>query len=1170
MARLIIRHLPESEPAGFLVLADDGRSTRKPATVTPPEAISLPGDRDLSEELRWYLERFLDYPFDPATEKAKDVLAALEQWGRDAFTALFGTSDGLRMYDRAVRDGLQTLHLEISSDDARILSWPWEALYDPERQYVAHTCQVGRRLNRSVEPPPLSPDLPTDRVHILLVTARPYDNDVAYRSISRALVETVQEQSFPATVDVLRPPTVEALRNHLRARPNQYHILHFDGHGGYGAVPEQNGFTLRGPQGRLVFEDDAGKESHLDASELSTLLQEHGVPVVVLNACQSAMVDGKAEDAFASVAAACLRGDVRSVVAMGYSLYVSGAQVFLPAFYRRLFEVGHIAEAVRAGRRAMYFDRGRLSARGRFPLSDWLVPVVYEDNPPDFTFVTDSTNDISVPRVALPEDFDDGENPYGFIGRDRAILELERAMRRPPASILVHGLGGIGKTTLVRGFVKWLHDTGGLGTGALWFHFGEIQSAEYVFNRIGEQLCGPEFATVDLEKKPGLLAQVLNETPLVLVWDNFESAFGAKGNSAVGLLPEEDRGLLKELLARLRGGKTKVLVTSRSAELWLERTHCFRLQLDGLHGEERWEFCEAIIQDLGLNVDRDDKNLMALLERLEGHPLMMRVVLTRLGERSAVELSTALSEDLDALERSEVGAQAKLFATLQFVEDGLEKRLCALLDGVAQFEGFVDASYLEAMAKQIEAPFDRVDVDQLFAALSYAGLVQDRGHGVMQLHPMLTSYIRTRHVQPDGEAVEPWKRAFVQVIAQSVGRLEGKPTHQQRDFLSINESNLVRAQDEAVQLNDVNAATQILSLLVDFALSQRHLSVSDKWCRKILQIENQSGSRSARAKAYLQMGMVEYEKRRFVKALDLYKKSIRLSRDRLWIRDKENKNVVASAYHQMGLIAEGRRDFARAGQWYHKSLNVKKEQGDSIGAALTYHHLGVIAQYQRDFAQAEQWYRKALAIREDQGDEGKTAETFHQLGIVAGMQGNYVNAERWYRSALVIFERHGNQRGAAMAYHQLGLIAQHGSDFVQAQRWYLKAVEIAERQGDESGAATTYHQLGRVAEEREEFAIAEKWYYKALSSFQHLQEGNGIATVYAQLGILNETQKRWVAAGRFLVEATILFSHLNDGYLAGRTTTDFLDVFYQAPEGDQATLRILWEGAGLPPLPDDT
>src|SRR6185436_11309701 len=151
--------------------------------------------------------------------------------------------------------------------------------------------------------------------------------------------------------------------------------------GAYGPGAAPTGPHAYGaPEGRLVFEDEQGKAVPVTAEQLSTLLQEYLVPAMVLNACQSAMLDEKAADPFASVATALLKAGIRSVVAMSYSLYVSGAEQFLPAFYRRLFETGTFVEAARAGRQQMFAEQGRVCARGRFALQDWLVPVVYQQD----------------------------------------------------------------------------------------------------------------------------------------------------------------------------------------------------------------------------------------------------------------------------------------------------------------------------------------------------------------------------------------------------------------------------------------------------------------------------------------------------------------------------------------------------------------------------------------------------------------------------------------------------------------------------------------------------------------------------------------------------------------------------------------------------------------------
>lgn len=69
--------------------------------------------------------------------------------------------------DAPTADGYSGLRLQISSDDPQVLSWPWEALRDPELEVLAHSCQIERRLNTVRDPQPLPDALPKDRVNIL-------------------------------------------------------------------------------------------------------------------------------------------------------------------------------------------------------------------------------------------------------------------------------------------------------------------------------------------------------------------------------------------------------------------------------------------------------------------------------------------------------------------------------------------------------------------------------------------------------------------------------------------------------------------------------------------------------------------------------------------------------------------------------------------------------------------------------------------------------------------------------------------------------------------------------------------------------------------------------------------------------------------------------------------
>ena len=498
-------------------------------------------------------------------------------------------------------------------------------------------------------------------------------------------------------------------------------------------------------------------------------------------------------------------------------------------------------------------------------------------------------------------------------------------MHRPPAGLLIQGLGGVGKTTLARGFLEWLQATDGLGKGCFWLTFQDIRSAEYVFNRMGEALFGPQFITAEMVAKLDQLVEVFRENRLLIVWDNFEVVRGIPGTPVAATLSGEDQALLKTFLAKLRGGQTKVIITSRSDEDWLETTNCFEIPLGGLQGEERWDYCEVILRDLGLTNDRKDADLVTLMDLLGGHPLAMRVILPRLAKLKAAALIQALQSNLTALGPSGDPAQDKLFATLHFAEQSLPDDLRPLLVPLALHERFVVASYLEFMAKQVDPSWTRAQIDRFLGVLAVAGLLHDRGQGVFEMHPALAGFLRsTRPSGASGEPGERWSRAFVGLMGRLADDLTPQQLHKQRGPFFLNGANFHVALGEAERLGMDLEFKALIQSLAAYAMNTRSFQEAARLFERLATLANN-------------LGEAERE---------------------------------AAAYHQLGNIALEQRDFASAERWYRKALAIFEKQGDEHGAALTYHQLGNIAyEQERDFASAEQWYRKALAIFEKQGDE---------------------------------------------------------------------------------------------------------------------------------------------------------------------------------------------------------
>ena len=1168
MNTLIITHVNDSDPPSFRVLRMSEGKLSESAIITPPLGYPVEGggETDLMAELRWYLEHFLDYPFHPSTDRADRVQKALKQWGEQAFRALFDNLQTGGWYQNAVVRSLADLQLKVSSDDPRILAWPWEALHDPQRGNLALQCHIERKLNLQADPLPLPEGLPKERINILLIVARPYEHDVQYRSIARPLVELIDDKNLPAQVTVLRPPTFAALRAHLRERSDHYHIVHFDGHGAYGAVagsahgdPYKLGSTKRG---RLVFETEDGKADPVDAEKLSELLREYRVPAAVLNACQSGMVDGAAEDAFASVATALIKAGARSVVAMAYSLYVSAAQEFLPAFYDRLFEAGDLAEANRAGRQKMFEADGRVCARGKHPLRDWIVPVAYQQEPMSFAFARQAGEpEAGADKPVLPEEAQDTENPYGFVGRDGAILELERAMRRPPAGILVHGLGGVGKTTFARGFVKWLSQTGGLGRGCLWLTFNDIRSAEFVLNSMGTPLFGKDFITVDSGQKVLVLAETLREHPFVIVWDNFESASGIETAGINPLLSTKDRQLLKRFLQELRGGRTKVLITSRSSEAWLGSENRFKLELGGLAGEERWEFCQSVLQDLGKTVDRDDPEMIALMDTLAGHPLLMRAILPMLEEHTPSAITEAVRGNLATLGPAGDEVQKKVMATLRFVEQTLPEDLRPLLVPLSLHERFASANLLKPMAKQVEPPPTRAQIDAFFAALGTAGLVRNIGPSIYELHPALTGFLRSTQV--DSSARDAWSRAFVRLMGLLAEELAPLELHEQRVRFHIHGANFHHALNEAERLGMDENIELLTQALAAFARNSFDFITAENLFTQLGKMRKAKGDNQGEAVALHQLGIIAQRRGAIDTAEELYLKVLEIT------EETYNGELSAKAYHQLGMLAEWRGELDNAEKRYQMALELDKKNYNEKGIAITYHQLGIVAQKRRNFDSADRRYHKSLEITEKEGIEDGAARTYHQLGALAQEQSNFDRAQYWYCMALTIWNKLGIESYVAATYHQLGRIAEECSDFNTAEKFYFNSLEINERCGDELCAAKTYHQLGRIAQDRGSFEDAEKWYQKSLEIEEKRDNREGAARTFGMMGILAGRRGQYINSGKWFIESILNYTDCNDSYRAQVACANFCVAFRKAPTADRVKLAAMWKAAGLGKLPID-
>ena len=335
------------------------------------------------ENLRWYLEEYMDLPDGGAVVRAGAIEQQLHQWGHRLYGALFAAPENRALLGELLKSPEPRL-LTIATDQSTLLRLPWELLAD-DAGTLAQRVSVRRQLETPEENEPRPVALP---LRLLYIVSRPSDTGfIDPRMTTKSLFAALDPLGGSVQIDFCRPPTLARMEEMLReaqAAGAPYHVVHFDGHGTF--LPEAQ-------IGALCFEkpDDGAGDSRTDfvrADRLGNLLAKYQIPLVVLEACRSATV-GKAA-VFRSVAPRLIQAGVGSVLSMGHAVHVEAAKILLDRFYRELVRGATIGHAVAEGRSALVSANARwieYRPGGRtITLEDWFLPHLYQRGPDEPLF----------------------------------------------------------------------------------------------------------------------------------------------------------------------------------------------------------------------------------------------------------------------------------------------------------------------------------------------------------------------------------------------------------------------------------------------------------------------------------------------------------------------------------------------------------------------------------------------------------------------------------------------------------------------------------------------------------------------------------------------------------------------------------------------------------------
>nr|CAA6813254.1 MAG: Unknown protein [uncultured Thiotrichaceae bacterium] len=858
-----------------------------------------------------------------------------------------------------------------------------------------------------------------------------------------------------------------------------YHVLHFDGHGIYDA---QYGL------GALCFED-AKDSNKLDqrgmelvhADKLAELLRDYRIPLVFLEACQTAQTEA---DPNASVAAKLLEEGIASVVAMTHSVLVKTAQRFVTEFYGALASGKRVGAAMLAGQDDLRLNTYRLNipGAGELNLQDWFVPILYQEQHDPVLFQR-LPSDRAQRMTAQQRQATLGRLPdtpeHSFIGRSRELLTLERLLEQQPYAV-IRGQGGVGKTTIAVELARWLVRSRRFDRCAF------VSVEEYTHDRavldvLGKQLVGEtysvaEYGDLDTAVQP-LLREMENFRVLIVV-DNLESLLGGGDEDKL-------RGIFN-LLAKIP--LASLLFTTREP-LPAPFNHAAReVTLGALNQTDAKALVLQVMNTQGLDLRSDDlgndpEEIDTLVDKVGGHSQSLVLLARELaitGVKTTTENVRKIMQSLH--ERFPNERELSLFASIELSLMKFPEATKELVNGLVVFK---KNAHLLVLQKVLNVEIDELKV--LIEFLLKTGLASNDHltHKCINIHPALPNYLR---LNLSTEQYKRYNNDFYDGMSTLLDYLDHVEFHETvhvskvcsleaknfQKFIEMSFSKLKDGKISPKRMIDLTRKAEKIYKKSDckkYILSSFSNGNSNKiplqknnWGRVIfdntwLEINRKEESGNLK----LAMEMSDNLLSRCLEEGDHCYKGAYYDTSIAYLKLGQLLVQNISIDRAVSVLTKAKKRFGKistVGSQAERNTNVALSE-----LAECYHKQG-----KRQLA--EETYHKAIIFYEKTNDLACIARTKNKLSFCKLDLNKQSEALQLSNDALVIFDKIGDISGVASSWHYIGMCCRSMRHFTGAESAYKEAIKIHNKLDEQSSEASDYGDLGNLYVEQDQMEEA--------------------------------------------------------------------------------------------------
>jgi len=961
-------------------------------------------------------------------------LTLINDFGKGLYDAIFDFEIKRRL--EALKYDTRLILL-FAKDDHELLRVPWEFLFDGT-SFLAAMPKITFLRSIADIPKPVK-DLISGKIKILAIISSPLNLTNRERlNIEQEKMQILQSLDRAiATGRIEIEFEDEATLTNIQSRLDEMkpHIIHYTGHGSY-----EDGV------GYLILEDDDGRARPVDNNTVATLFSGYpSIRLIFLSGCQTAKTSGR--EAFTDVTTPLIKGGVPAVISMQYSVSDTTAISLAVKFYRDICNGEPIDTALTNARRQILLNEGAHHV-------DFATPVLYTTNPDSLKIDFKDKpiwGDIKLPDISTNISVDLTNLGNEFIGRRKELRRIkDDFFRRNIRSVIIHGIGGIGKTVTASQCAIRLKK---YFTGILSFKCTSGFNVEELLIKINDYLIRNKVdvfdqictAPIPIGQKISYLSQILIQIKLLLIFDNFEDVLDSD-NKFKTIKDPVLRDAFQTLINQCSDG-TKFLFTSR---------YTFDLTdgrltnvLDEINFGEMSEpeafmlfnkFPEIAVEDFYTKRE--------IYRKIGGQPYVINIFGRHTKNRSVAEILKDLSV---------VNKEMAVFILLERSYNSLTGAGRTLLDRISIFEKPVVLECLQWMVDK-DNVLDEIDELVHWGMITKIDIERTAR---FQCHTIVRDFMRERTEEGD---IKQWLVKGGEFYEDLYEKDNDIGDYLEARHLHFRAGEYDRAGEIVANTGEILHRWGFIELV------------------KRLNLETiDTASVQVKANAWHHLGIIHQDQGEYALALEMFEKSLEINNE---LGDKAG---ISKSLHQIGIIHQLQGEYALAFEMFEKSLEIDKELGDKSGISKSLHQIGRIHQNQGEYALAFEMFEKSLEINNELGDKAGISKSLHQIGRIHQDQGEYALALEMFEKSLEINKELGDKSGIAYSLHQIGRIHQDQGEYALALEMFEKSLEIKKELGDKAGIASSIGQIGRILEEKEDYKGAMKNYQTALSIFTELK-----------------------------------------------------------------------------------